>query len=449
MIKKNDILTLDIIDIGINGEGIAKHENIVIFVPFAWIGEKVKVQIINTKSKFYIAKLLEVLTASKDRVDAICPVFKKCGGCNLQHLKYEKQLEFKTNLVKNNLKRLGNIEINVKPCIASNLIYGYRNKNQMPVETKDNKIIIGMYANNSHRIVETNYCYLQDEQLNKVIEICNNFMNKHRITGYNELTHNGLVRHIVARKLNNQMLITVVINGDNLPNINQLINMLSTNFSDFGLYININKEKTNVILGKTFLHKYGLKQLSNTEYGITYNILPQSFMQINNYIKSQIYEKVFEIVKNGNFETVIDAYSGAGLLSAMLAKVSKKVYGIEIIKEAVENANNLATQNSLTNLTNICGDCTIELPKLVKEKNISNVCVVLDPPRKGCDKKVLDAILSVNPQSIVYISCNPATLARDAKILLESNNYEIQLCQPYDMFPQTAHVETLLQLVRK
>ena len=449
MIKKNDILTLDIIDMGINGEGIAKLDNIVIFVPFALTGEKVKVQIINTKSQFYIAKLLEVISPSLSRVEAPCPVFRKCGGCSLQHLNYQNQLEFKKTLVQNNLKRIGGLETVVQPCISSNLQYHYRNKIQMPVGSMNEGVIVGMYAPNSHRIVATNYCYLQDNATNKVIEICNNFMNKFLIKGYNEQENSGLVRHIVARTLNNQVLITIVINGNRLPHSQELAKMLADHFNNIGLYININKQQTNVILGKEFIHIYGLKSLKNIEYGIKYEILPQSFMQINNDIKSKIYEKVFEIVKAGNFDCVIDSYSGAGLLSAMLAKVANQVYGIEIIPEATQCAEILKQQNNLINLINVNGDCATELPKLISQKNLTNLCMVLDPPRKGCDKNVLDTILNVKPKQILYISCNPATLARDLKVLTQNGNYKIQLCQPYDMFPNTSHVETLVQLTQQ
>ena len=449
MIKKNDILTLSVIDMGVNGEGIAKHEDIVIFVPFALIGETVKAQIINTKSSFYVAKLIEVVKASPFRIEPPCPVYKKCGGCALQHITYEKQLEFKTNLVKNNLKRIGGIDAQVNSCIASNLEYGYRNKIQMPVSQSGGGFVIGMFANYSHRIVPTNTCLLQDSETNKVIQIVNEFMNENNISGYNEQTGKGLVRHIVARTLNNQILVVLVINGKNVKNIEKLTEKLQKSYKNFGLYLNFNQKNTNVILGDEFKHIYGLKSLTHSEYGITYNILPQSFMQVNNYIKTQIYEKVFQIIKQNDFEVVIDAYSGSGLLSAMIAKVAKQVYGIEIVAPAVESANKLAKENNLTNLVNICGDCAVELPKIISNLNTSNSCVVLDPPRKGCDKKVLEAIKKANPNMVLYISCNPATLARDVKILTENSQFSLNFVQPYDMFPQTPHVETLVCFNRK
>lgn len=446
MIKKNDILTLDIIDMGVNGEGIAKHENVVIFVPFALVGEKVKAQIINTKSSFYVAKLVEVVSESPVRVTPPCPVFRKCGGCSLQHLKYEKQLEFKTNLVKNNLKRIGGIETAVLPCIASDVQYAYRNKIQMPVGANGGGFVIGMFANYSHRIVPTNVCLLQDSETNKIIQIVNEFMSENNISGYNEQTGKGVVRHIVARTLNNQILIVLVINGKNVKNIEKLIEKLNKNYENFGLYLNTNLKQTNVILGEEFKHVHGLNSLKNTEYGISYEILPQSFMQVNSFIKTKIYEKVFEIINQNDFDVVIDAYSGAGLLSAMMAKVAKQVIGIEIVQPAVECANLLAKHNNLTNMVNICGDCAVELPKVILKLENKKSCVVLDPPRKGCDKIVLESIKNSNPDFIIYISCNPATLARDLKILTENSQFSINFVQPYDMFPQTPHVETVVCL---
>ena len=445
MIQKNDELEVDILELGVNGEGIAKAEGVVVFVPFALPNERVRIKIINTKSSYYIGKILEIITPSEYRINSPCLVFKKCGGCSLQHLEYFKQLEFKTQLVKNNFLRIANLDINVNNCIASKNIYGYRNKIQMPVGVENESLIVGMYRPNSHSIVATNTCLLQDEESNKIISLTNNFLIKNNISGYNELTHTGLVRHIVARTLNNQILITLVINGQELPKINEYINILQQNYSNFGLYININTQRNNVILGNKFVYITGLKCLENTEFDIKYTIYPQSFMQINNYIKNEIYSYVLNFVKQNNFDVVIDAYSGAGLLSAMLTKVTKQVYGIEIIEKAVESANILKSYNNINNLTNICGDCSIELPKLVESKKFSNFAVVLDPPRKGCDEKVLNAIAMSKPTDIIYISCNSATLARDVK-LLTNNGYNITYVQPYDMFPQTPHVETVCVL---
>ena len=445
MLKKNDELEVDILELGINGEGIAKVDGVVIFVPFALPGERVRIKIINTKSSFYIGKILEIITQSEYRINPPCPVYKKCGGCSLQHLEYNKQLEFKTNLVKNNLKRIANIDINVKNCIASNKTYGYRNKIQMPVGVENESLIVGMYRPNTHKIVETNVCLLQDEQTNKIIGLTNDFLTKYKISGYSEETGKGLVRHIVARTLNNQILVTIVINGKELPHIEEYIKILKKNYSNFGLYININNQRNNVILGNKFVYIYGLECLENTEFDIKYTIYPHSFMQINNYIKYEIYSYILNYVKQNNYNAVIDAYSGAGLLSAMLAKVAKQVYGIEIIDKAVESADILKQENNISNLINICGDCAVELPKLIEENKFKNFMVVLDPPRKGCDEKVLNAIIESKPSTIIYVSCNSATLSRDVKILIE-NGYRIELVQPYDMFPQTPHVETVCVL---
>ena len=445
MLKKNDELQVEILELGVNGEGIAKHENVVIFVPFALPGEIVKIKIINTKSSFYIAKLLEVVSESELRTIPQCPVFKKCGGCSLQHLKYESQLEFKTQQVKNNISKIAKQNVNVLPCVASDLVYGYRNKIQMPVGEDNNNLIVGMYRPNSHNIVATNTCLLQDSATNKIISLTNEFLLKYNISGYDEKTKKGLVRHIVARTLNNQILVTLVINGKEVPNIREYIEILSKNYQNFGLYLNINTQNNNVILGNKFVYIYGIKYLEHTEFDIKYTIYPQSFMQINNYTKYEIYSYILNYVRNKNYSAVIDAYSGAGLLSAMLSKVAKKVYGIEIIDKAVESANILKQQNKIENLINICGDCAVEVPKLVSKNKFENFMIVLDPPRKGCDEKVLNAIVSAKPNNIIYVSCNSATLSRDL-ITLTNGGYKIEIVQPYDMFPQTPHVETVCVL---
>ena len=269
-------------------------------MPFALPNEVVKIKIINTKSSFYVAKLLKIIKPSEHRVNAPCSVFKKCGGCSLQHLNYEKQLEFKTQLVKNNLNKIAKQNIEVLPCVASNLQYGYRNKIQMPVGVEDNKLIVGMYRQNSHSIVETNVCLLQDEPTNKIIELTNEFLTKYKISGYNEENGKGLVRHIVARTLNNQILITLVLNGKKLPHIEEYIEILKNNYANFGLYININTQRNNVILGNSFVYIYGLKYLEHTEFDIKCTIYPHSFMQINNHIKYEIYSYILNFVKQKN-----------------------------------------------------------------------------------------------------------------------------------------------------
>lgn len=439
-INKNQKVKLNIIDMNNDGYGIAKVNGEVVFVPYALPNETVEATIINTKNKFAIAKVNKILSPSAHRVEAKCPYFGKCGGCSLQHLSYEKQLEFKTKLVKNTLKKFGNIETEVLPCIASPQ-WRYRNKNALPSNGA-----LGMYRKNSHNIIEIEDCLIAQKWFSTLLKLIKNFIKKYDLTLYDEEKKSGLIKHLVARSLNNQLLITLVINGESLPHSDMLIKELSRSFKNFGLNLNINTTNNNVILSNKWKYIYGLKELPDCSNGIEYSVSSASFVQINDNIKSNIYDKILSFVDNN--DVVIDAYSGAGLLSAMISKKAKTCYGIEIIPEATANANQLVEKNHLLNLTNINGDCTIELPKLI-QKLQDETTVILDPPRKGCDKKVMDAIANSKPNKIIYLSCSPDTLARDLKNLLAITKYNIQFVQPYDMFPNTPHVETLVYLTKE
>ncbi len=441
MINKNMDLTVEIIDLGINGEGIAKVDGAVIFVPFALINETVKIHIIYAKSKFYVGKILEIIKPSPFRVIPLCPHFSKCGGCDLQHLNYEQTLNFKTNLVKNALKNIGkieNAENKVLPCISKNSYY-YRNKFSFPIGFDNAHSFVGMYKENSHTIIEIENCYIQQKWAKVLIEIFNQFLNSNSNSVYDEQTKKGLIKHLVCRMENNQLLVCVVINGDKLNNYELLIKLLKPLFQNFGLMLNINTLNNNVILSNKYKHLYGINTIKMEENGLNYEISLNSFMQVNSEISKEIYNQVVNLVNN---EIVVNAFSGAGVLSGLLCKTAKHVYGIEIVESSHLNAENLKQKNNLTNLTNILGDVSKEL------KNIKNFStIVLDPPRKGCDAGVINTILNVDPEKIIYVSCNPATLSRDVNLLKEK--YELIWAQPFDMFPQTRHVETLALLQKK
>lgn len=441
--KKNDKFNAIVDNLGMNGEGVARIDNQVVFVPFVLPKEQVEGIVINDKSSFLIGKAVNIKDYNKYRVEPKCPYFTRCGGCNLQHLDYEQQLKFKTELVKDTLKKVGNIEFKVEECVASNKEYNYRNKASFPVAKVLNKTQIGMFRNGTHNLVEIDYCPLQKTKINKLIEITKQFIEKYNIQGYNEKTKTGILKHLVARELQNSLLITLVATTNKIPNLKEYIKMLSDNFESFGLNININKLNNNVILSNKFEHVYGLKYLNCENNGIKFPISSASFYQVNDFIKDEIYNKVLNFIDENT--VVIDAYSGAGLLSSLISKKAKWVYGIEIVQQATENADVLKQVNNITNLTNINGDCEVKLPEIIKQIN-NSVIVVLDPPRKGCDRNVLETIKNNNVEKIIYISCSPISLARDLKILLDNTNYQINLVQPFDMFPQTKNVETLVVL---
>jgi len=445
MIKKNDILEVNILNLGCNGEGVAKVDGVVLFIPYALPNERVKVQVINTKQKAYICKVLEVITPSPDREQPLCPYFTKCGGCQLQHLNYGKVLLFKQQLVQDAITHIGKIDYKVAACQPSNKQYYYRNKLALPLDSKNG--LIGMFRTNSHSIVNIDNCYIQEPWCEDLIETFNEYIKHNKVSIYDESTQKGLLRHLVARQANGKLLITVVVNGDNLPKSEYLVNIISKKFDNFGLNININKTNSNIILTNDFKHIYGLKEIEIEEYGVKYSINNASFMQVNDYIKHKIYDEVLGEISYKDI--VIDAYSGAGLLTAIMSKKCKFSYGIEIVKPAVDIANNLKICNNISNMSNICGDTTIELPKLIKELKDEFV-VVLDPPRKGCSSEVMKTLAEVRPKKIIYISCNPSTLARDLKTLIDNNvNYKINKIKPFDMFPNTKHVESLAVLERE
>lgn len=442
--NKNDKVNLTINNYGCNAEGVALFDGQVVFVPYSLVAENIDATIIKQTSKTNLAKINQINNQSDLRANAPCPYFEKCGGCQLQHTTYQNSLKIKTEIVQNAITNIGKINYKISNTIPSENMYHYRNKIAMPINPKTRKL--GMYRPSSHKIVDIEDCLLQKNMISSLIKVFNSYLSLTKNTIFDDETKTGLIKSLVARETGNTLLVTVVINGNDLNDKNLLVDLLKQNFENFGLNLNINKLKNNVILTENFVDVYGDNKAEMFENGIKYFISNQSFMQVNDEVKLKMYNAIFSEIENCY---VVDAYSGAGLLSAMMAKHAKYVYGIEIVKPATELANELAKTNNIKNLKNINGDCAIELPKLIenlKAEEKTNLTVVLDPPRKGCDKKVLDAIAKVCPQKIVYMSCDPSTLARDLKILQDQLHYSIKYIQPYDMFPQTKHVETLAVL---
>ena len=445
--NKNETFSAKILNYGCNGEGVAKVNGEAVFVPYSLVDENIDGIVIKANSKSCVAKITDIQNKNANRIAPPCPYFSKCGGCQLQHANYEHALEIKTKIVQNAISNIGKIDYKVPNVLPSNEIYHYRNKIAMPINPKTKKL--GMFRTSSHSIIDIDECLLQKPLTSKLIKVFNEYLSKTKTSIFDETTKKGLLKHLVARELKNKILITVVINGNDLPDKEFLVSLLKKNFDNFGLSLNINKLKNNVILTTAFVDVCGKNEIDVCEHNIRYSINNGSFLQINDEIKDTMYQKIFEEIEN---ETVVDAYSGAGLLSAMLAEHAKQVFGIEIIEEATKIADKIKDDNLIQNLTNINGDCAVRLPELLNsltDIEKQNLIVILDPPRKGCDKKVLDAILSVKPNKIIYMSCDPSTLARDLNILNDSGMYEIKYIQPYDMFPQTKHVETLAVLLKK
>ena len=442
--KKNDRYTVDIIDIGGDGEGIARVDGQVVFVPYAIDGEKVDIQVINTKSKFAIAKILNIVTPSEYRREAKCPYFSKCGGCDIQHMTYEYQLITKKKMLATTLRRVGGIDKEIDSVVPCDREYEYRNKIALPIVYQDGKTMIGMYRKGSHKVVEITDCAIQMPFIKDLLDITKDYIDKNNIMGYDEENHKGILRHIVARYNNDSILVTLVVTKDNLPKLNEYYDELLKKFESVGLSININKDKTNVILGDKTIHKYGEEELTICENGIKYSVSNDSFMQVNDDIRCKIYNFVLENISSA--DTIVDLYSGAGVLTSMFSTKASKVYGIEIVPSAVNSANKLMKENGISNVTNICGDAGVELKKL-SDKLDRNYTIVVDPPRKGLGDGVVDMLSNLTPTKIIYISCNPATLSRDLCGL--SQKYDILSITPFDMFPETKHLETVVVLNRK
>ena len=458
--QKNEELIGKVISYGYNGEGIIKEEQITVFVPFCIVGETVKYKVLKVNKNIAYGKVIEIIESSPDRITPNCQIFSKCGGCQLQHIKYSEQLKLKEQLVADCFKKIAGLEVKVKPTIASDKIFEYRNKLQLPIRRENGQNQIGFYAPNSHRIVQTSECVLHEEWAKKIISVLKYYIEKVNLVCYNEIDKKGTLRHVVVRKIKNSFII-VLVTFSNLKNYEVFIEKIKEELGDVSVYINYNKNNNNVILGDKFSLVYGKGFITDNSLGVEYDVGPQSFVQINEDIKNKLYTDIKNFVGEDEQTTVIDAYSGVGLLTAIIAKGAKKAYGVEIVAEAVQSANNLAKRNGLEDkMTSICASCEEVLPDLIKNTD-GKVKIVVDPPRKGVDINSLKAMRDSNASQIIYCSCSPQSLARDIGILLgtvdeqgrivkNSNpNYEISSIQPYDMFPNTKHVESLVCLQRQ
>ena len=464
--KKNDILIGTIETLGVNGEGIIKIDGYTVFLPFALPNEKVEFKVLKVKGNVAYAKLIEVKTPSISRLKPRCEVFSKCGGCQLQHLKYIEQLKAKTETVKNCLSKIAFLNYEVPLTVASKSEYGYRNKLQLPIREQNGEVAIGFFAPNSHRVIDIKDCPIQPEWCKKIISIIKRFINENGISVYDEETGEGLIKHLVVREVDKRLLITVVINGKTLKNTESLIHLLKDEFKEFSLYINVNEKSTNAVFGESFICVFGKDKIKTNELGVSYEIGPQSFMQVNDSLRGELYKKAFELSGADKETAVIDAYSGAGLMTALFAQRCKKAIGIEIVKEAVDSADELKKFNGIENMENVCAPCEEVLPSIMeRERKENGKCVlILDPPRQGVDYKVIEAIEKSLPDKIVYISCSPQSLSRDLGLILGTLNYDggnlkkaenlkksayrLTFVQPFDLFPQTKHVETVVLLER-
>ncbi|MEG1535369.1 MAG: 23S rRNA (uracil(1939)-C(5))-methyltransferase RlmD [Clostridia bacterium] len=458
--KEKDIIECEIISSGMNGEGVARVDGLVVFVPLALVGEKVKAQLVSVKKKFATAKVIKILQPAPCRVTPLCPVFFQCGGCEMQHIAYDQQLQIKrANVISCFAKECGFTPL-VDEMIHGEKQFGYRNKAQVPLAKVGDKVVAGYYKPNSHILVPFGKidsptlgdCPLHNRAIHNIIDAFCAFAQEKNLSIYCESAHTGLLRHIVIRQVGDSFAVTIVINGKRLPFAEELTARLGKLGIQFSLNLSINDQQTNVILGEKLVNLYGGSSIASEIDNVKFSISPLSFFQVNDEIRDKIYARVAQVVAETDNSVVVEAYSGIGILSNILAKHTDKLYGLEIVPDAVADANELAKLNNNTDkITNICGDVAVTLPRLVKDLRAQNAFVkpilALDPPRKGCSPAVIESILAALPHKIIYISCNPATLARDVKALLQA--YDIEQITPYDMFPQTASQETLVVLRAK
>lgn len=475
--SKNDIVTVKIEDIGTEGEGIGKLEGFTLFVKDAVMGDVVEARLVKVKKNYAYARLEKVLTPSPLRVKPVCPYHKQCGGCQIQAMSYEAQLQFKENKVKNNLVRIGGfdrlfIESVMEPVVGMEQPWHYRNKAQFPVGTdKDGRIITGFYAGRTHSIIANTDCALGVEENEPILQKVLAYMQNEKASAYDETTGQGLVRHILIRKgfTSGEIMVCLVINGKSLPKEDRLVSTLREIPGMTSIWLNYNTKKTNVIMGTEgrvlwgqntitdVIHRRSMEEINsgkdclrydskeNAPQGITFAISPLSFYQVNPIQTEKLYSLALEYAGLTGEETVWDLYCGIGTISLFMAQCAKEVHGVEIVPQAIEDARKNAECNHIENATFYVGKAEEVLPRLYEEEHIFADVICVDPPRKGCDEACLNTIIKMAPKRIVYVSCDSATLARDLKYLCE-NGYEIRKVRAVDQFGQTVHTETVCLL---
>ena len=447
--QKNDLLSLEIQDIGVDGEGIGKADGFTVFVKDAVPGDVVRVKIMKARKNFGYGRLMEILQPSPDRVEPVCPAARQCGGCQLQAISYARQLQFKENKVKSDLKRIGGFtELPMEPIIGMEDPLHYRNKEQLPVGTaKDGRLVCGFYAGRTHSIIETRECALSIYPNDRITDRVLAYMEQYHVSPYDEKTGKGTVRHILIRygRSTGELMVCLVINGNRLPSEDALTASLCTLPGMASISLNRNTRRDNVILGDQIRVLYGKPYITDRIGDISYQISPLSFYQVNPFQTEKLYRKALEYAALTGNETVWDLYCGIGTISLFLARSARLVYGVEIIPAAVENARENARLNGIGNAEFFCGKAEEVVPEQFEKNHIHADVIVVDPPRKGCDEQLLSTMVQMQPDRIVYVSCNSATLARDLKYLC-AEGYELKKVCPVDQFGMTVHVETVCLL---
>ena len=452
MFQKNDIVTVKIESMGNDGEGIGKADGYTLFIKDALPGDLAEVKIMKAKKQYGYARLMQILEPSGDRVEPRCPLHKKCGGCQLQALSYEKQLQYKEDKVRGHLERIGGFSNPpLLPVIGMEEPFHYRNKAQFPFGTdRYGKTVTGFYASRTHSIIPNTDCALGVAENQKILELILNFMEERQIHPYDETSGTGLLRHVLIRKgfATGELMVCLVINGQRFPGIEELADRLFEIPGMTSLTLNINRKNTNVIMGEQIIPVRGQTYITDEIGSVRYRISPLSFYQVNPVQTRNLYQTALDYAGLTGTEVVWDLYCGIGTISLFLAQNAGKVYGVEIIPDAIRDARQNAELNGISNVEFYVGKAEEVLPEKYKTEGIYADVIVVDPPRKGCDEACLTTMLRMAPKRIVYVSCDSATLARDLKILC-AGGYQLEKVQPVDMFAQTAGVENVCLLSRR
>ncbi|MCM3412368.1 23S rRNA (uracil(1939)-C(5))-methyltransferase RlmD [Metabacillus litoralis] len=452
-VMKNEYYDVTFEDLTHEGAGVAKVEGFPIFVENALPDERAKIKVIKVNKGFAFGRLIELHEQSKNRIDAPCPIYSQCGGCQLQHLSYEGQLDFKRKQVEQVLARIGKLDLNqvtVHPTLGMENPWNYRNKAQVPVGEREGGLVAGFYQKRSHDIIDMERCLIQQAENDDVVQAVKTICEKHGIRAYNEEKHKGWLRHIMVRYglVTKEIMVVFVTRTADFPHKNEVITEITNQLPQVKSVVqNINNKKTNVIFDDETNVLWGEEYIYDKIGDVKFAISARSFYQVNPEQTKVLYEKALEYAELTGEESVIDAYCGIGTISLFLAQKAKKVFGVEIVPEAIEDAKRNAELNGISNAEFAVGEAEVVIPEWYKQGNQADV-IVVDPPRKGCDEALLKTILDMKPKKVVYVSCNPGTLARDLQVL-ELGGYKTVEVQPVDMFPHTTHVECISQLILK
>ena len=449
MLLKNQVYEAEITDYTTEGQGIAHIEGCAVFIPNAIAGEKVLVRIEKARKTWAAGKITQILEKSPHRVNRECPVAKKCGGCDFWHMDYEEECRLKAQRVKDCLNRIGGESIDEMPILAAPTCLGYRNKAQYPVACEKGRAYAGFFQAGTHQVVENDRCRILPEETDRVKDIVVNYVNKCHVPVYDELTGRGLLRHIYVRRgaVSGQILVCLVVNGDGLPKISTLIDSLKAVPGFATLVLSVNTKKGNAVLGDKFLTLYGPGYMEDTLCGLSFRLSPRSFYQVNHHQAQRLYESAISLAEIGKEDLVLDLYCGVGTITLAMASAAGKVLGVEVIPQAVEDAKDNAARNHIENAEFFCADAGTAALRLEAE-GIHPDIITVDPPRKGLSLDAIEAIAKMSPKRLVYVSCDPATLARDVALLKE-RGFEVKKALCADLFPRCSHVETVVLLSHK